>query len=33
MSKACLARVDVQESASLVGELVWLVPPKVMKEI
>jgi phosphohistidine phosphatase len=33
MSKAGLARVDIENTAELRGELVWLVPPKVLKEI
>lgn len=33
MAKAGLARVDLADGANLVGELVWLVPPKVIKEI
>lgn len=33
MTKAGLARVDIEDGASLTGELVWLIPPKVMKEI
>ncbi len=33
MAKAGLARVDVENVLDLHGELVWLVPPKVMKEI
>lgn len=33
MSKAGLARVDVENAADLRGELVWLIPPKVLKEI
>ncbi len=33
MAKAGLARVDMENAAELRGELVWLVPPKVMKEI
>lgn len=33
MAKAGLARVDVENALDLHGELVWLVPPKVLKEI
>lgn len=33
MAKAGIARVDVEDPAALVGELVWLIPPKVLKEI
>lgn len=33
MSKAGIARVDLEDGANLVGQLIWLVPPKVLKEI
>lgn len=33
MAKAGLARVDVENPAELRGELVWLIPPKILKEI
>lgn len=33
MAKAGLARVDIENAADLRGELVWLIPPKVLKEI
>ncbi len=33
MAKAGLARVDLETPADSRGELVWLVPPKVLKEI
>jgi phosphohistidine phosphatase len=33
MAKAGIARVDVENAADLRGELVWLIPPKVLKEI
>lgn len=33
MAKAGLARVDLENVADLRGELVWLVPPKILKEI
>jgi phosphohistidine phosphatase len=33
MAKAGLARVDLETAADLRGELVWLIPPKVSKEI
>ena len=33
LAKAGVARVDVASNAELRGELVWLVPPKVLKEI
>ncbi|MCC7165783.1 MAG: phosphohistidine phosphatase SixA [Anaerolineae bacterium] len=33
MAKAGLARVDLENLAELRGELVWLIPPKVLKEI
>lgn len=33
MAKAGLARVDLDNADELRGELVWLVPPKVLKEI
>lgn len=33
MAKAGLARVDLENAADLRGELVWLIPPKVLKEI
>lgn len=33
MAKAGLARVDLENATDLRGELVWLIPPKVLKEI
>lgn len=33
MAKAGLARVDIEDAADLRGELVWLIPPKILKEI
>lgn len=33
MAKAGLARVDIQDGANLTGLLVWLAPPKILKEI
>ncbi len=33
MAKAGLARVDMENVTDLRGELVWLLPPKVLKEI
>lgn len=33
MAKAGLARVDLENVTELRGELVWLIPPKVLKEI
>lgn len=33
MAKAGLARVDIENAEDLRGELVWLVPPKLLKEI
>ncbi len=33
IAKAGLARVDMENIADLRGELVWLIPPKVLKEI
>lgn len=33
MAKAGLARVDLENTTDLRGELVWLIPPKVLKEI
>jgi phosphohistidine phosphatase len=33
MAKAGLARVDIENATDLRGELVWLIPPKVLKEI
>lgn len=33
MAKAGLARVDLENATDLRGELVWLLPPKVLKEI
>lgn len=33
MAKAGLARVDMENAAEQRGELVWLIPPKVLKEI
>ncbi len=33
MAKAGLARIDLDAATGLTGELVWLVPPKVLKEI
>jgi phosphohistidine phosphatase len=33
MAKAGLARVDIENTADLRGDLVWLIPPKVLKEI
>jgi hypothetical protein len=31
MAKAGLARVDIDDPNTLAGQLVWLVPPKFMK--
>jgi phosphohistidine phosphatase len=33
MSKAGVARVDIENASELRGQLVWLMPPKVLKEI
>ncbi len=33
MAKAGIARIDLENEAELRGELVWLIPPKVLKEI
>lgn len=33
MAKAGLARADLENANDLRGELVWLIPPKVLKEI
>jgi phosphohistidine phosphatase len=33
MAKAGIARVDLENETDLRGELVWLIPPKVLKEI
>ncbi len=33
MAKAGIARVDLADGANLTGQLIWLIPPKVLKEI
>ena len=33
LSKAGLARVDIESATELRGELVWLLPPKIIREI
>lgn len=33
MPKAGLARIELQDTTDLRGELIWLIPPKILKEI